>query len=361
MSPKASPEPSFRAENLAYETWLRRQCDVVESDLAIKHERMGRDPFVFLRATYFRWARRIETLCPTLSSAPAVLSVGDVHLENFGTWRDAEARLVWGINDFDEAAVMPYAFDLVRLVASAQLAPGLKMPPAEIAKAALRGYRSGLAAPRPTLLDDHETWMRPYVACSDAERATFWDEIDRLPGANPPRAVVRALQRSLPEDAAIKRFATRVKGMGGRGRVRFVADAQWRGGRVLREAKAVVPSAWHWAHGDSSAAPQGMVLAGGLHRASDPTLALYRDFVLRRISADARKVNLDQQAQSRLTDELLAAMGFDLGAIHAAAKKPRVKTIMADLDARPAGWLRRAATDAAADVKRDYAEWTRSR
>ena len=84
---------------------------------------MGRDPFVFLRATYFRWARRIETLCPTLCRAPAVLSVGDVHLENFGTWRDAEARLVWGINDFDEAAVMPYPFDLVRLVVSAHLAP----------------------------------------------------------------------------------------------------------------------------------------------------------------------------------------------------------------------------------------------
>src|SRR5689334_4456794 len=132
---------SFKAENQAFLGWLRRQCDVVEADLAIKHERMRRAPFVFLRATYFRWARRIETVCPELSHAPAVLAAGGVHLEIVGTWRDAEARLVWGINDFDEAAVMPYPFDLVRLVTSAHLAPGLKMPIGEIAACVLRGYK----------------------------------------------------------------------------------------------------------------------------------------------------------------------------------------------------------------------------
>ena len=55
--------------------------------------------------------------------APRVLSVGDLHLENFGTWRDADGRLAWGVNDFDEAAVMPYVLDLVRLATSIQLAP----------------------------------------------------------------------------------------------------------------------------------------------------------------------------------------------------------------------------------------------
>ena len=54
--------------------------------------------------------------------APQVLAVGDLHTENFGTWRDGEGRLVWGINDFDEVAVMPYTLDLVRLAASARMA-----------------------------------------------------------------------------------------------------------------------------------------------------------------------------------------------------------------------------------------------
>ena len=51
-----------------------------------------------------------------------MLAVGDIHLENFGTWRDADGRLVWGVNDFDEAAEMPYALDLIRLATSALVA-----------------------------------------------------------------------------------------------------------------------------------------------------------------------------------------------------------------------------------------------
>ena len=59
---------------------------------------------------------------PRIGDAPSVLAVGDIHIENFGTWRDEEGRLVWGVNDFDEAAEMPYVLDLVRLATSAALA-----------------------------------------------------------------------------------------------------------------------------------------------------------------------------------------------------------------------------------------------
>ena len=59
-----------------------------------------------------------------LDRVPQILSVGDLHVENFGTWRDSDGRLIWGINDFDEAAVYPYTMDLVRLATSAVLAPG---------------------------------------------------------------------------------------------------------------------------------------------------------------------------------------------------------------------------------------------
>ena len=112
---------SILEDTEAYESWLRTQCKVVEDDLAHKHEKMRKNPFVFLRATYYRWARRIEKICPELVDAPSALCVGDIHLENFGTWRDDDGRWVWGVNDFDEAAVMPYAFDLVRLTASVEL------------------------------------------------------------------------------------------------------------------------------------------------------------------------------------------------------------------------------------------------
>src|SRR6058998_3000919 len=83
---------------------------------------MREDLFPFLRATYYRWAQLWPEVCADLASAPEVLSVGDLHVENFGTWRDAEGRLVWGVNDFDEACPLPYTNDLVRLATSAWLA-----------------------------------------------------------------------------------------------------------------------------------------------------------------------------------------------------------------------------------------------
>src|SRR5215471_11387125 len=107
-----------------YERWLASAlgAELVRKDLRAKHEKMREGPFPFLRATYWRWAETILDICPQLKDAPPVLAVGDIHLENFGTWRDAESRLIWGVNDFDEAAVMPYALDLARLAASAILA-----------------------------------------------------------------------------------------------------------------------------------------------------------------------------------------------------------------------------------------------
>ena len=164
-----------------YESWLRTQCEVVEDDLAAKHERMLENPFIFLRATYFRWARRIEKISPKLSDAPAALCVGDIHLENFGTWRDADGRWVWGVNDFDEAAVMPYTFDLLRLTTSIELAPKMKIDGRDAAEAILEGYRHGLKEPGPALLDEQEIWIRAYVQCSDRCRREFWEEVDELP------------------------------------------------------------------------------------------------------------------------------------------------------------------------------------
>src|SRR5579871_1748980 len=92
-----------------YEARLRSvlKSDLVESDLQYKHRRMGKDPFLFLRATCWRWAETADSICPDLANAPRVLSVGDAHVENFGIWRDTDGRLVWGVNDFDEAGSTP--------------------------------------------------------------------------------------------------------------------------------------------------------------------------------------------------------------------------------------------------------------
>ena len=68
---------------------------VKQTELDCKRCQMKESAFIFVRATYFRWARKIGKWCPELMDAPQVLSVGDLHAENFGTWRDEDGRLVW--------------------------------------------------------------------------------------------------------------------------------------------------------------------------------------------------------------------------------------------------------------------------
>jgi hypothetical protein len=373
---------SFLEDNAAFEQWLASHCQVVKTDLEYKHKRMRRDAFTFLRATYFRWAKCIEATCPELTAAPAVLSVGDVHLENFGTWRDAEGRLVWGVNDFDEAAVIPYAFDLVRLAASARLAgtvkkakqnrlaPFMALTGREVAIAILEGYCAGLDLPHPTLLDERETWLRPYVACSDEHRRKFWEkDIDKLPTADPelPAEAIAGLRRVMPKRASIERLARRPKqGSGSLGRPRFVAIASWNGGRIVREAKALVPSAWEWAHGMNDAPSRFSDLSNGPHRSPDPWLRVENGFIFRRLAADSRKVNLIRNPDTNADEpdasavmKLLAAMGFELGALHAADARG-AQAIKNELDGGGPDWLDNAAEAASQQVMADYQTWCAS-
>ncbi len=346
----------FPADNRTYESWLRTQCQVVEEDLAYKHELMRQNAFVFLRATFFRWARRIEETCPDLADATKVLAIGDLHVENFGTWRDREGRLVWGVNDFDEGAVTPYVFDLVRLATSARLAPDRVLGNRKAAAAILEGYREELTNPRPVLLDEQETWMREHVVCSDEDRAKFWDEVDGYPDADPPAEVRAALRASMPKDAREVRFATRRKGGGSLGRPRFVAIAKWRGGRIVREAKALAPSAWDWAHSVDQPVSRAMDLSTSTYRSPDPHFAIVDRFVIRRVAADSRKIGLGDHAGEALHAKVLRVMGFDLGAIHA-ADRTAAHRIGTHLDALPTDWLRDHARNAATEVAADFRAW----
>src|ERR1700693_6222601 len=130
-----------------YEQWLGKKIRLIEADLERKHAAMAEDSFSFLRATFYRWMQLWPELCHECSQAPNVLAVGDLHVENFGTWRDIEGRLVWGINDFDEAAVLPYTVALERLAPSAMLAVEAGRLPVkreDICTAMLEGYREAL-------------------------------------------------------------------------------------------------------------------------------------------------------------------------------------------------------------------------
>src|ERR1700733_15663221 len=103
--------------------WVAHQLQIIEEDLQLKHELMAESRFSFFRATFYRWLQLWQDVPASLRRVPPILSVGDLHVENFGTWRDGEGRLVWAFDDFDEAASYPYTMDLVRLATSGLRAP----------------------------------------------------------------------------------------------------------------------------------------------------------------------------------------------------------------------------------------------
>src|SRR6266446_2847943 len=130
-----------------YEAWLSRHIKLIKADLDFKHEQMRSAAFPFLRATFYQWAQTWAEISGDAARAPKVLAVGDLHVENFGTWRDIEGRLIWGVNDFDEAWPMAYTIDLVRLAVSAHLAVEaghLPLKREDICSAIIEGYTEAI-------------------------------------------------------------------------------------------------------------------------------------------------------------------------------------------------------------------------
>src|SRR5262249_44437943 len=148
------------------------------------------------------------------------------------------------------------------------------------------------------LLDEGPAWFRKLHARQTMNIKAFWKEIARCKLADPPRAVRHALRAALPASAKVDRFATRQKGGGSLGRPRFLVLATWNGGRIIREAKFVVPSAWDWALGkDTRTLPPIRDLAAGSYRAPDPSLAVTAGYLVRRIAPDAHKLDLREVSE----------------------------------------------------------------
>src|SRR5207244_731747 len=180
-----------------FERWLAKRLPIVRQDIALKHQHMADAAFPFFRATFYRWLQLWPEVCPELAKAPPVLAVGDLHLENFGTWRDEEGRLVWGVNDVDEACDIPYTLDLVRLATSAVLAireGHLNITPPSACRAILDGYSASMKSRGfPSVLDGHD-FLRSIVLNRPRDPARYWATLLSLPRAagKVPRKKLRA-------------------------------------------------------------------------------------------------------------------------------------------------------------------------
>jgi hypothetical protein len=345
------------AATQVYEAWLGRQIELVPDDLEKKHELMRKSPFVFLRATYYRWLQRVGELVPELA-APELACVGDLHVENFGTWRDAEGRLVWGINDFDESERLPYTYDLARLATSALLAieeDKLPLSPRAACAAVLDGYRTSLEAGGGpfVLAGEHRRLARMVAKALGSDPASWWKE---LLDANPrtpeydsvPGGAAGALEAVLPAPGWNGLAYTRVAGAGSLGHRRIVYVGPHEGAPVAREIKQLAPPSGVWLERGSTA---GVSIAAAV-RSQDPFVHVAGGWVARRIAPDCVKLDL-RKLQRGEPEPLLGWMGAETANIHLASTDD-VAAVRADLGGRGGEWLHDAAVVLADATRKDY-------
>ena len=86
--------------------------------LAMKYANLRTNPFVFLRGTCHLFYERLPQDALFAGKAPAGWVCGDAHLENFGSYKGDSRLVYFDLNDFDEAALAPVTWDLVRFLSS---------------------------------------------------------------------------------------------------------------------------------------------------------------------------------------------------------------------------------------------------
>jgi hypothetical protein len=348
-----------------YEAWLRRELDVFEDDLMLKAQLLAKDPFTFLRGTFYRWMQLFPEVCKKVADAPVVLSVGDLHAANFGTWRDAKGELIWGVNDFDEAAPLPYTQDLIRLASSVELASEteqLRISLAEACASIVDGYWEGLEkGGEPFVVDGDRDWLKKAYVKSEHLAEEYWERLHQYPDSEmePPPAVRSMLEASLPSPGLEYRLVHRRSGIGSLGRPRFTALGKWQGEFVALEAKALLPSAAVWAKKKHKAVKicYEEVLAHAVRRL-DPMMKVHEGWVVRGLAPDRCRIELSELGPERDETRMLRAMGWETANIHLGTRSA-VKDVLKDLKGRKANWLRRSAEKMIAITLKDWEIWKR--
>jgi len=345
-----------------YEQWLREELHVLEDDLELKAVRLADDPFTFLRGTFYRWMQLFPKVCKKIADAPTVLAVGDLHAANFGTWRNARDELVWGINDFDEAAPLPYTVDLTRLAASVELASEsqeLKIGLKEACEAILNGYRASLeSGGKPFILNGENDWLHKAYLQDEKKPDEYWRKLDlaRDVENDIPTDARLALEASLP-DGVTYRIKHRWAGIGSLGRERYTALTEWNGEPIAREAKPLLPSAALWvAHKLASAEIYYEEILARVVRSADPALKVYEGWVVRRLAPDSRRIELAELGPERDEEKMMYAMGWETGNIHLGTPSA-IDDVLKDLKKRKKKWLVKAAQKMANATVKDWELW----
>jgi hypothetical protein len=169
------------------------------------------------------------------------------------------------------------------------------------------------------VLEDQYPDLRNLAIVKGKAAKREWDKIreDGEVKAGLPASLHDLLLTCLPSGSTGVRFYQRRAGLGSLGRPRYVAVADWSGGLVAREAKAAAPSAIRMPKTNIAKplADYRRIEALGF-RARDPHLRLVDGWVIRRLSPEARKIEIAEIEDVADQHALLQAMGRELANIH---------------------------------------------
>jgi uncharacterized protein (DUF2252 family) len=240
--------------------------------LALKLAAMAESAAAFLRGSchlfYAGLPRAVE-----LRSAPLAWAAGDLHLENFGSYKADNRQVYFDMNDFDEALLAPASWDLVRLLSSLVVARKqlgcTRATARKLCRRLIESYAQALVEGKPRWLE-RETARMPVrqllSQVSGRRRAALLDKRTRSVGSR-RRLDVRgkkALPASAAQRAKLERFfdgfaagqsrsrelklldvARRVAGIGSLGVERYVVLVRGKGSpdrNHLLDLKLALPS-----------------------------------------------------------------------------------------------------------------------
>lgn len=365
MSAKQTKLPDIVAATAEFEKWASRHVKLIRSDVDFKHLNMAKAAFPFFRATFYRWAQWWPIACPELAQGPKVLAVGDLHIDNFGTWRDLEGRLIWGVNDFDEAWPAAYSVDLVRLLASSYLAideEQLSLTRKRANSAMEAGYRDSIAkGGNPFVLAEHHRWLRLLALNKLRDPVHFWEKIQACPRykGNLPADVMTMIRDSMPFRAKDYKLKTRIAGLGSLGHPRVLALATWHSAHVVREAKQLTPSAWIWSQHLKTDVVLSRKLIDTAIRIRDPHVHFAEHWLVRRLAPDCSHIELSTLPETRDEERLLYCMGWETANIHLGSERA-ISGIKRDLSRSKNRWLHKAAKSMLKVTLADWKDWRRN-
>lgn len=211
----------------------------------LKCKLMAGDEFSFFRATchlfYEDLALRAE-----LNQGPLTWVCGDLHLENFGSYRAANGLTYFDINDFDEAALTYASWDLVRFLCSIGMAANLWKYSMEEAKnlmiLTLQVYAHLLAGSKPYAIQEETSppLIVKFFEMADREKEKkmvkqridpIQEKLRIIPGKTFPiddqqrETILKTVNEFLTKDFAhleVRDVAFRVAGTGSLGVRRYV-------------------------------------------------------------------------------------------------------------------------------------------